>query len=233
MMSDTDDVKITVNPNPATLPVPLPRSPRHGAVLGENPVTFVCTDLSTMGTTEYEFMILSAPAGAWTPYTTMGADSPTASTNLPMDARYRWMCRGRTQGIWGPWSPTFEFELSSAPTEPPKAAPANVEVAVEDGVLSCSWEAVEGATSYRIEVQKLVTYKKKHRGLKRFFKKLFGKPTSEMRTRWQMKIYRDQGDTVLAEPLPGPGEYRFRVRARNGRGYGPYTEWSPFTAPAH
>jgi hypothetical protein len=232
LLSAPDSVAITAVVNVATLPVPQPLSPPDGSTLPNGPVDFVCSDMGSVGVTDYEFHILHNPSGTWTTYAAIVSATPsTSGVNLPGDRLYRWMTRGRTSGTWGNYSGTFSLDLTSGPLQAPSTAPANFSASVDDstGEGIFSWDPTEGATSYLLTVMKSRMVKKKKGFFARLVAAITGGKTHTLKKVWDVVANVELSDTSDRRLLVGPGEYRARVRGKNNFGPGPATEWTVFS----
>jgi hypothetical protein len=131
-------------------------------------------------------------------------------TNLLPARVYYWRVRGSNAGGDGPWSAVWNFTtVPAAPVAPVLSTPANASTNIPVNT-TVSWNAVSGATKYRLEVSELQD-----------FSTTFLAQDDIATTSLQLS-------NLLANKL-----YYWRVRASNSGGDGPWSAvWSFTTASA-
>lgn len=130
----------------------------------------------------------------------------STSMSLPSERRYRWKVKAQTNTCDGNFTESLYFTISAVcqpPTEPP--VPIGPVGCVDAARPMFTWTAVPGATSYRIVVT----------------------PSD----RDDFFIDRHVTGTSLVSPvaLPPRVQYRFKVRAINDAGIGPWSNGMEFT----
>ena len=174
--------------------------------VGSSAVTLsVASPLDAMG---YEFEIEYFDGASWQGYTTYQPSEPS-QTFWPafIDTAYRFRVRAQNAFGWSGWSERTRFDfgaVGTAPSAPTVLSPPPGAVITESSV-TLEVGAIEGATRYELEIEYWAgaawqTY-------------YTYRPTLPRQTFW---------------PAFANTAYRFRARAENGFGLGPWSEWSGF-----
>jgi GH25 family lysozyme M1 (1,4-beta-N-acetylmuramidase) len=162
------------------------------------------------GATQYEFSIEHSSGGTWATYYTYSA-STSSFTFWPQyhDREYRFRMRAENAYGWGPYSAWATFTVgtvgSTLPPAPTGLSPDGGQVypAGAGVVMSCS--PVAGATSYEFSIEYA--------------------PGGAWAPYY---AYTATGSSKTFYPAYHGSDYRFRVRARNAYGWGPYSVWASF-----
>jgi hypothetical protein len=129
-------------------------------------------------------------------------DTVMALTDPRCCVTYAWRVRARNASGWGPWSATRQFEFLPPPSAVSIVGPAQGAQIIEGPVTIMWLQASPKVLAYHIQVRQDTTIVY----------------SSETLT-----------DTSLALPaLPIADGYSVRVRAANGSGIGPWTDWRMF-----
>jgi hypothetical protein len=188
-------------------PAPTGLSPANGVTLTAASVTLSCDALS--GVSEYEFEIGYESGGTWLYYYSYNANA-NQQTFWPQyeDTRYRWRVRARNARGWGPWSEwaTFNFGDVGAglPPAPTGLSPSNG-VTITSGSVALTCDAISGVSEYQFEIE------------------------HESGGTWHYYYtYSSDTNSQTFWPQYNDRRYRWRVRARNSQGWGPWSEWAVF-----
>jgi hypothetical protein len=141
-------------------------------------------------------------------------DSAITGTSRPYGplsyaTTYYWRVRGYNGAGNGPWSAIRSFTTEAAPTGVPPAPVLAAPVPFSNGVSlspTFGWNAASGALSYQIQGSTVATFASKA---------------------FEDSLLTKTGFSGVA--LTGSTTYYWRVRARNGFGYGPWSEVSAFS----
>jgi hypothetical protein len=188
-------------------PAPTGLSPSGSVTITTSPVTLSCDAIT--GVSEYEFVIEYESGGSWSYYYAYSKTSNSA-TFWPQydDTRYRWRVRARNAQGWGPWSGWATFNFGDAGTGVPPA-PTGLSpsggVTITTSSVSLSCDAISGVSEYEFEIE----YES---GGSWYYYYTYSK-TSNSATFW---------------PQVQNTRYRWRVRARNAHGWGPWSGWATF-----
>jgi len=189
-------------------PAPTGLSPSGGETITTSSVTLLCDAIA--GVTEYEFKIEYEGASGWKYYYSYSS-SASAQTFWPQydDTRYRWQVRARNAQGWGPWSEWAVFNFGEGgggelPPAPTGLSPSGGETITTSSVtLSCN--SISGVTEYEFEIE------------------------YEGASGWQYYYtYTASTNSKTFWPQYDDTRYRWRVRARNAQGWGPWSEWAVF-----
>jgi hypothetical protein len=135
----------------------------------------------------------------------------TPGTTLTLGTPYRWRVRTKNASGDGPWSAFMTFTPAGLPAAPvPNAPNANTTTLTP----AYSWTKVASATSYQIAVQRT-------------------SGGAAATADYDASVC--SGATCSARPsiaLLAGTQYRWKVRARNGAGYGPWSIYRIFTPAA-
>jgi hypothetical protein len=188
-------------------PAPTGLNPAGGVTITTSPVTLSAGSIP--GVTEYEFFIEYESGGTWSHYYTYNA-STNSRAFWPQynDTRYRWRVRARNAQGWGPWSiwATFSFgnigaDLPPAPTGLSPSGGASITTTSVN--LSC--DAISGVNEYEFVIE------------------------YESGGTWQYYFtYSESTNSRTFWPQVNDTRYRWRVRARNAQGWGPWSVWATF-----
>ena len=161
------------------------------------------------GATQYEFAIEHNSGGVWTTYYTYSASAST-KTFWPQynDREYRFGMRAQNAYGWGPYSAWATFTVGNAgntlPPAPTGLSPDGGQVYPGGGAVVMSSSPVTGATSYEFSIE-----------------------YSSGGAWTPYYAYTTSGSSKTFYPVRGT-DYRFRVRAQNAYGWGPYSTWAWF-----
>ena len=162
------------------------------------------------GATAYEFAIEHSSGGVWTAYYTYTA-SGSSFTFWPQypDREYRFRMRAQNSFGWGPYSAWATFTVgnaSSAPPAPTGLSPNGGQVFPNGSSVTMSSSPVSGATQYEFAIE-----------------------YSSGGVWTAYYTYTAGGSSFTFWPQYSDRESRFRMRAENSSGWGPYSAWATFT----
>ncbi|MBM2840757.1 MAG: hypothetical protein HW412_1285, partial [Bacteroidetes bacterium] len=138
----------TVPPPP---PAPLLVSPPDGAI--DQPTTLTFSWNAATGATLYRLQVSSNPGFSAIVFddSTIAGTSRQVSSLLN-NATYFWRVRGRNTGGAGPYSPPRSFTTIVAPPPPPTLVLPADGATNQPTILTMSWNASPGATTYRLQL---------------------------------------------------------------------------------
>ncbi|NIR45477.1 MAG: hypothetical protein GWN99_13805 [Gemmatimonadetes bacterium] len=187
-------------------PAPTGLSPSGGATITTASVTLSADAVA--GATGYQFAIQYESGGVWRTYYTYTSDDNT-QTFWPVydDTKYRWRIRAGNAHGWSAWSGWARFDFGNVGGPPP--APTGLSptggVTITTGSVTMSCNAVTGATSYEFAIEYL--------------------SGGVWRTYY---TYSSDSNAKTFWPVHADTTYRWRVRARNGHGWGAWSGWAEF-----
>ncbi|MBI4616486.1 MAG: hypothetical protein HY720_22945 [Planctomycetes bacterium] len=212
---------LVVRPSaPPPVPVPAPGAPATVSPADGAVATGASVTLSWRGpsATEHRVSVEWEGSNGFQPYYTWSlAGGRNSFTFWPQfDGRtYRWRVQSRTAAGWTAWSAysSFRYRRSSSPAPAPApgglAAPSGLSPSggrtVRGTAVALSWSAVSGATSYEVEIDYFWSG-----SFRRYYTY---STTAPSKTFWP---------TFRSTP------YRFRVRAKNAAGSGPWSGHAEF-----
>jgi hypothetical protein len=189
---------------------PVPASPPSFAT--GIPTTTALTWSVVPGATQYRVEVATEPTFTTPVLQDAGVPGPARAVGpLANGTDYYWRVRGRNfAGNEGPWSATSLFTtVAVLPAAPVLTAPASFAVGVSAFAAALSWEAVVGATSYRVQLA--------------------------TETGFAAPLINDSnvtGTSRAAGLLAGNTAYYWRVRARGAAGTGDWSQIRQFTTGA-
>jgi hypothetical protein len=176
--------------------------PDGGEVITTTSVTLALDTIADA--TRYEFDIQYSDGTTWRHYYTY-TRTTSAQTFWPVfdDTEYRWRARAENAMGWGAWSAWAGFDFGHVSRATPPSAPSGL--SPTDGAfvttpsVTLSVDAIDGATGYEFAIEYLDAGTWRH-----YF--TYG-GTASSRTFWPVR-------TTM---------YRWRVRAKNEHGWGPWS----------
>ena len=191
--------------------------PSGGENVTSASVTLSCDGVA--GADEYEFEIDVKTGGTWSDYYTYASATP-ATTFWPQnaDVPYRWKVRAHNGEGWGSWSSWAHFDFGDVdggggedppdgPGKPAGLSPSGGG-AVAAGSVTLSCNPVASATGYEFAIESDTGA-----GWTAYYTYALVSPT---KTFW---------------PAIQAADFRWRARAENAAGFGPWSAWAEFYYP--
>ncbi len=183
---------------PAALPAPVLSSPISGSYISDPTPDFTWSAVT--GATEYELQISASSTFSPLKENPKNLSSTAYTSGTLIDGKYYWRVRTMTPSL-GTWSSVRNFTVDTlAPAIPVLSAPTN-NLTVK-GTPTYSWKAALGATYYKFQHAKDTGF------------------TSDVYTSADLKVLTHK------PPLQQPGEYYWRVKAKDLAGN--ESDWSGY-----
>ncbi len=191
-------------------PPPVPQrvdlaGPPHTAYVPGSRVSFIW--YSAGGATKYQLQVRKVSNNMVFKQRLLGSETTVTVSGFPNDGtQFKWRVRAGNTSGWGPWSAYRTLVNASLPPAPALRAPAN-NAAVPGSAVLFRWSSATGATSYQLQIRK-----KSDNSI--FKNRRFVNSTSGI-------IGGFHGDGT---------QFKWRVRAGNPGGWGPWSRYGNMTS---
>ncbi len=189
-------------------PAPTGLDPSDDATITTSSVTLTVDPIADA--TLYDFEIEYLNGSTWTYYHTYSSTEPS-QTFWPVhdDTPYRWRARAQNEHGWGPWSGWATFNFGDVGSTSPPPAPTGLnprdDATITTSSVTLTVDPIAGATGYDFEIEYISG------GTWTRYYTYSG--TEPSRTFW---------------PVYDDTPYRWRARAQNEYGWGPWSGWATF-----